>query len=527
MHSRSLIWIAVAEGLLVLVLGLMVATRATELPASSEGTGVAQERNAAPPVSVEQTTPKSDAPRSESAPVPDSPAVAAETVAADDPLGVVLYGTVRDETGKVLPGPFVSLTAADPERKLQLQSWSERYPTWSLAGIPPGKYHLRCGYSGFVPFVEDVELEATPRVQRRDLVLVRMLAVKVRLLTPEGQPLTGFAGERQLVATEAALPDLIPGDGDHLPFQTLGSWHGNHDGSMGEGIAGQIVLLRPPPLYLNVMRGPVCLQSLHLEQMRNAVTFTIDPEAMRRAVGGLRFRVVDAATGLAITAAQVRVANCGTNVNAQGGIDWSSLPPGNHDLTIWTEHRYATVARSIQIRQGEVLDLGTIGLVAPRKVSGIVVDQSGQGVVASVLAMPLQDAQAPVFSPMLGIESRADGRFDLGGLVEGRYLLRATTRDGSSLGMTTAEPGGAQEVRIVLSPTFPVRLASRLTVYQECRATIRNAEGQVVRSDRLLGSANVEFRLPVGPYVLELTGAGHEGRRSFSVTQQGATLDVP
>ena len=530
MGSLLLVRIATAEALLVLTLGIAVLMRGgEEAPPSMIVDRVAHGPR------TEQAGPRIEPPVSKAAEpiasmaaqLPPEPDSATASVDEGDPLGLVLYGAVQDQDGNPLTGWAVSLSTADKDNTQHWRATGGRFPTWSLSGIAPGNYHLRCQLSSYQTIEEDITLLPTPRVQRRDFRLLRSLAIKVKFDVSEELRAALAFDRHAVLASDEELPGRIPIlDGGNIPFRTLGSWQSNYDGSLGKEYAGQILLKRAPPLHLNVFLGPIRLQSQYLAEMCDEVTFTIDAKLLREAVGSLRLRLVDASTGLPVVTAFVNVANGQSSPNEQGVLERNDLVPGRQDLQIWTQNRYAVVSRSIEIRGGERLDLGEIQLTQPRTLHGIAVDPAGQGVVAQLNAVSLDDPEAPEISSLPYAQSRADGRFDLAGLGTTRYLLRAFTADRGHMGLTTVATDTATEVRIVLLPTYTVEFASHLGAYEECRATVRTVEGHALHDERLMGPRTVRLPLPEGTYLVDLLGAGRNQRISFTVTQRGAKVEV-
>lgn len=70
-----------------------------------------------------------------------APVVAAQSTAAK------VLGTVRDESGAVLPG--VTVTATNAETRLARTTTTDGSGRYSLSGLPPGSYELRTELSGF------------------------------------------------------------------------------------------------------------------------------------------------------------------------------------------------------------------------------------------------------------------------------------------------------------------------------------------------------------------------------------------
>jgi hypothetical protein len=168
-------------------------------------------------------------------------------------------------------------------------------------------------------------------------------------------------------------------------------------------------------------------------------------------------------------------------------------------------------AARIDLRSGasaDGVDIPTAGPVRSRRIRGIVVMANGQPVVdAGVLAVPRSS------DPNLVVpadRSRADGSFDIAGVVPGSYFLFAN--DQSMTGVVPLQVGDANVDNVVIAVTPGYRISGRIVVEGQSRnGSDPNVASQRVtlrRDPDILGmpSAGPSFSPPPsadGSFVLE------------------------
>jgi hypothetical protein len=152
-------------------------------------------------------------------------------------------------------------------------------------------------------------------------------------------------------------------------------------------------------------------------------------------------------------------------------------------------------ATRIDLRSGasaDGVDIPTAGPVRTRRIRGIVVMTNGQPVVdAGVLAVPRSS------DPNLVVpadRSRADGSFDIAGVVPGSYLLFAN--DQSMTGVASLQVGDANVDNVVIAVTPGFRISGRIVVAGQSRNG----------SDPNVASQRVTFRRD--PDILGMPSAG-------------------
>lgn len=536
--SPRLVRFAVVEAVVVLLLGLTVLTRGAAgsgPPGPTSATGSDHEgESGAPTRSADVREAREDRPRR-----PPDPGPAPAPVKPGDALGLVLHGTARDVGGEMLTGYRVTVTAAAEDARSFALATSASADRWALAGVPPGRYRLRCEKSGFATSEEDVELAEAPRLQRRDFVLEPSLdaRVRVRFLDPDGvartppRMLEEFGWEfvaNAVVATAGPLGERIPVDAQGEPRLTeVGRWRRSRDED-GD-VAGEVTLSEPPPVWLSVQSRGVVLQSRRVEPGQQTVDFIVTPEAAAAANGAVRLRVVDRATRQPVTDVWVRVGTVSGPPGADGTVT-RRLAPGDHAFLIWSDDgRFAQHAGAFHLERGQEIDLGTVALGAGKGCAVTVVDESGDGVDAHLVlsALDTGNARKPMVDRALG-QARSDGAFELHAVAPGRQVLLAFTRGRESMGWVSCDGRDLPpELRVVMHPTAPVAIHNALAGDEWVHVSVRDSEGVPIWAEQVTAGSRRGPRLPVGRYRVDVVGQGTTRSYPLRVGPDGGSLEVP
>jgi protocatechuate 3,4-dioxygenase beta subunit len=143
--------------------------------------------------------------------------------------------------------------------------------------------------------------------------------------------------------------------------------------------------------------------------------------------------------------------------DASGRFELLGVPGGGYDVLAHTGRDASPVMR-VNVALNERVDVRLI--TQPAGIGGVVVDSSGAPIAeAHVQAMPTGGLSPAAFS---NDTTDAQGRFDLGGLAQGEYMVSAThaDQDNERLGDGERVTTGRRDVKIVL-PT-PATLTGRV-----------------------------------------------------------------
>jgi hypothetical protein len=323
--------------------------------------------------------------------------VAIESKSAD-PVGLIVFGTVRNRSGKTLGD--IGLRFEDASGK-RLFIRTQEDGVFSLHGLSAGAWHLRCEAVGFLTHDEDIDWTGKSGAQRLDVVLDASPLILVRIVTPDGTPIDKTitadtfrlttANDLQVVATTRSISPRLPRSNCiHPVLNGLGSLLDRREAKrrfpelvLGDDVRGVLALSRPPPLYVSLMLSYVVLEEKPIGVGTSEVVFTISAEAFRAALGGVRFQVVDATTRAPVTGASIsmnsrdRMEGRGTKTPEDGRVLLDGELAGLRELWILAEG-YAGLMQRVEIEPGATVDLGVLQLHRPIRIVGHVVDEQGR-----------------------------------------------------------------------------------------------------------------------------------------------------
>ncbi len=539
----------------ILVLGLVTAGLVLQLRSGSRtrAGGAGGDGSAGRDAAAPETLPDAEsAPDGSSGPEPSlaEPAAAGgaagEEAAAEDPVRCVVFGRVTDAAGEPIPGwePYVVLTDPEGERVGVQVGASGHY---SIAGVAPGAWSLRCGAVGYRDSSQDLDLSLSDPIVRRDLVLERTVALRIRVLAPGGQPLS-----EALRATGARPIALLPVATLEPPGPTMAAALGIHNDTLGVGAfwdhgppvedldpdcLGVLVLEHGLPVHVSLVSGSEVLETQRVEPGTAEVTFVVDPDAARASLGTVRFRVVDAESRNPL-AGNVTYGNASMQVTggplAEDGSKWlEGLAPGAYELMIFAAG-YELLPREFELRSGEVLDLGEIALVREVVIEGRVVDAEGQPVMASFVLGWFDPGGGKLrFRNRWVYRSEPDGRIEFRGLRPDRYVLRTEADDEQETAWVSGNievstlGGTVKDLEIRLVKPGVLRLRGTKSLPEGAGFRLLDERGYVLRSARFYEGRVPQARVPPGSYTLVLFGAEREELRRETIQIEETTeLDV-
>lgn len=295
-------------------------------------------------------------------------------------------------------------------------------------------------------------------------------------------------------------------------------------------------------------RALVCLVAvLFLAPVHSATGQTRPSQPARdapAAAGGtatIRGRVVDAATGRALSRVEMRTGpNAGgvtgrvVMTDGEGRYEISGLPAGvytiiaakpNYVRTSWGEQRSEGPGKRITLADGEKLDDINLSLKRTGVVTGRIVDEFGDAVTdVSVTAMRYQYVQG---SRRLMPNGRGGGTNDIGefrvyGLSPGQYYISATLRNFNFGNTETADRAGYAAT--FYPGTGNVAEAQRLTVAPGQTVTGINLMLLPIQTAKISGTATDAQGKPLGGMMINVVqrlGAAMVGNMGTPVRPDG------
>lgn len=455
---------------------------------------------------------------------PDASAAAATAKPADALLGCVLYGRVRTRDGSSFAGwkPYVAATDAAGTRR-QTEVTAEGH--YSLAGLAPGSWTLSWRATGFRGGEEELVLDESVPILRRDLSLPRSPLLDVRVLAPSGETLAAVCKAR----LQAKLPELlspivvatleapeatiaVADDEGHVgvgTFWTSGPlWE-----AAGPDIAGVLELEVEPPLYVSLVLGTQVLATEAVAPGAEEVVFVVLPEDLLAKQALVTLRAVDADSGEPL-GGEVSIDSRARYAVRDG--TWShSFTPGRYELCFLSQG-HAVLPLDVTLAPGETRDLGELRLPRELTIEGRLLDADGNPVVGH-LQVGVRDERGKLRfrqDPYSYPESDARGSFKVWGLHSGRYVLHTThdeelvrpAQDGPSTvwvsgNVEVSTLGGSVtglDLRLVKAGILVLKGVAALPPDSLCK--ILDERGDLLRYSGFYPGFVPRFALPPGPY---------------------------
>ncbi len=451
----------------------------------------------------------------------------------DSDLGVVVYGTVRDDEDKPIHSAWIGIQSKTPgEPGINLLAKNGGYTTH---GIKPGSWIATIRGEGLKRTQETIDIPSEP-VFRWDFVVPRAYIVIVRVKTPEGIPIMKALDAARIhsvalnaVATLGKIQSVPMTQLRYHRLFGIGKWADLRYTMRREGldddpeILGLLELSSPPPAYVSLMLKHNILAQKQILPGQKEVSFEISMDAVLAKTATVRLRVVDRVTRQPIADARVGISDRqrigGGHPTAEDGtIVLTHQPTGILDMRISAKGR-ESYHRMLRLEAGDV-DLGTIELGPPIKIRGIVLSPAGKPQAASVTWTNLahQTFPQPLFENR-SMNVDVKGLFTLGGLGLGRYLIQARTRDHSlATVIVDTDKLSDRPVRLVLKPTLPVAVDNmKMPSLRNRTMLIRDSQRRIVYGQRLTRPYRGTIHLPAGSYSFEV----FEGRKQLQTGSIG------
>jgi hypothetical protein len=486
------------------------AATAARKGAPSPGGGDDAHMTAAPSSKAAQPAPApapEDAARERAATAGSGRTVAAAKMRPDDPVGVLLMGTVRWRDGGPVAEPSLYATCG----KVSRSASEGKDGSFALAGLQPGEWTIRVSADGGVPGEETVTI-GDDAMQQRDFVLDRSFPVRVLIVTPDGKDATTAAWQ----ILHAMQPFHVVGQRDRFPDRLAPTDYGaalvgdaRMDAQMNpeDGFVGTLAFAQRPPAYAALLLRHIVLEQQLVQPDQQEVRFVVDLEALKARLGSATVRVVDGASGAPLTGARVSLAGAGgmgTPVDAEGRATVENLLPGL--LKCWIAAKdYESMESVISIEPGQRVELGEVRLGAQQNLKGRVLDADGKPAAASLYWTALKWRSGPTaFVSNRTTRAEADGTFTLWQTGPGAIAVTARAQDGRlAVGVFDNPPAAPVELRLEppaeCTVTRPVDLTRAFTV------TLYDAQRRAVAAQtfepRVLKS---KMSMPAGDYAFEV-----------------------
>ncbi len=408
---------------------------AADAPAGPAAGAVGAPDAASPPPSHVAATDR------QAAPMPYNP---------DDPVGILMTGTVRWSDGGAVESPGIYARLG----KKNASGESGKDGSYALVGLSPGEWQFRLNIDGGVA-VEETVVVTGEAMQTRDFVVGRTFPIKVMIVTADGEDgsmavrkATSYRfSDFSVAGQKEAFPQRLAPTDYGAVFVGDASWRGEMNPKAG--FAGTLHLASAPPAHVALLQRHLVLEQQVVVPGQTEVKFVVDPAALATLAGSATVRVLDADTGAPIEGARVSLDTSnrmggGKATDADGRAVLEGLPPGLLRCQIAAKE-YEQMYTTVQVEVGQRLDLGEVRLGPQVKFTGTVVDADGKPVGGANISWAelkwLGDVRP--FATNRAARSEADGTFSLWGTGRGQIAVCARTEQGEARGVfdnPSAEP---------------------------------------------------------------------------------------
>ncbi len=524
---RSTKWwiVAVVESVAVALLIAALLGTDAPLPERSEGRdGDSARREDARRTS---TSDERDDSTSDSARRADSPTGEVRTAwryDPEDPVGLIVTGSIRDPEGRLVRHAHAKFVSAD-QRANGRQGEQSFY---RVVGLTPGTWQVSasCGVGDWRDTQTTLELGDDRPHTTLDLTLHPADTARLFLVDEADEawlpsyeslgvppPFDGAQLRVHVVGSTAVLADRVD-------YRTLDQ--PLHAEVLRNDPAQAFCTLRasePLPLQLSVMLGDRVLARSEWPKESTEIQVPLHRDALRGALAQAEFQVVDKVSRSPLAGATVGHRHIALRADTEGRVRLTGLVPGDWQLYAQAED-YAIESRHFDIPPGS----GPVHLFEmsrPRTVSGTVLNPDGSAQPHARLSLtPLDRFDAPVryWADQDGSPIGETARFEWT-VGSGRALLRAYDHEkGTTTVLVDTTSGPIEDLEVRLRPTHLVKLRSDGPRY----LVVRDRDGQPFFWDRVW--SDVEVWLPVGTWQVESHGAnGLQGRFALSVPVPDAT----
>lgn len=477
--------------------------------------------------------------------------VRADSAAEAPPEHAVVYGLVSSSRGGPVPGAAVTL---ELEGGAPLRVVANDAGLYSVAGVRNGHYNVKARAEGFAEASEALEVGFARRFERVDLTLAASVRIAIRFVDGKGHRLTDVLAARGLrmglfgsvypyaVASMDPLPSALPEVPYRMAFQSPAFQfrdvfqlrnRANADLDL-DAIDGVLELRAGFPIRVAAAVRALVFGQVTLTEPVPSLDLEIDGERLFASLASLRCQVVESATGAAVSAARVSLADrqgggVSASCDADGFATIENVFPGLLVLSVAGGEGLESRELYVRIERGQAASV-RVELQGSVNIRGVVVDPGGTPVKGSVMVqlVPEEGSEAP--SPWdLGFNLSLDDKGGFGARVGRRPYFLAVRGEGLVAPVRRIDPSSesVDDLRVVVVKGTPVTIRGAGSATERPLVRIRDASHRPVWSG-YMGPHELPLTLAPGEYRAEVwKGASATTSLTFSVAESPAAVTIP
>jgi hypothetical protein len=346
--NRYLLPVAILEGLAVVVLAVLLATRsdppAPPQHAPEDAPAAGADRGAASwsaPIAVGAAESPAKPVRHEVGAATPEP----EVQDYDAARGTLLHGRVVGPDGAPVAGAQVRARREGQRRSILAGVHDER--GYAIPGLDPGPWTVTCSAEGFRPSTTEVDVLAVA-TQQLDLQLECAHVVVVAFVDETGAPAAErWAAEKLTFGWRVSAVATVEEPPSAFPMTTYGSslgigvgtWHSRmHGDDLPERFAGKLEIDAPGPVWVAAVLRQHVVGKVLVTPEQTEVDVPIRTAGAIAVLGTVRARIVAAESGAPLEGARLSVSdrqsgNIGQPVDADGVVVVERAIPGIVEVT--------------------------------------------------------------------------------------------------------------------------------------------------------------------------------------------------
>lgn len=455
---------------------------------------------------------------------------------AQDPVGVVAYGTIRDGDGEALSTTQMRVSTHPPHEPVAA---TQPDGTYAVAGLQPGDAWLAMIASDHSIDASHHTVTSSEPFVRHDAVLERTPELGFRLLDASGSDVSMIEDPFDLIISRE-LPDVAR-PVDEQSFTHVGRMLMDYEGSV------RIIRRIAGPFHVSVVRAGRIVAVKGCDPDLQEVVVQLAADTPPPVFATLRFRCVDAESGAVRTPDQVIVRHpdhiaraqwYGRDLSGQihepvpvdddGAVVIPNVGTGRIELRVAIDGR-ESFAYHFDVPEIDVFDLGDLSLTEAATLSVRFADASGalveqSGCVRPAIAISGLPEGARAQRVFYGARGGEPARIPVGRRSYELVTLPAGER--ALQGYTIDTTSGDVDVTFVNVSGTPVHIDHGVESWSDALVRLESASG-IVLDESSPSAFPMLVKLAPGSHAVKIVRAGKQvASKTFNVGDEPLTVVV-